>query len=85
MIADSNGVMLIKRRYRIIDIDKFDPVVGFGAVHRELDYGKEEAPDEDVLFSARHFYVLIWCVRSKKSYDPLVCVDPEIEIDIPLQ
>ena len=42
MIADSNGVMLIKRRYRIIDIDKFDPVVGFGAVHRELDYGKHQ-------------------------------------------
>jgi hypothetical protein len=41
-------------RDRIVDVDILDPLVRFGPVKRELEDGKEEAPDEDVLLAARN-------------------------------
>ena len=54
MTAHDDGVVFIERRDRIVDVDMFDPLVRLGPVERELEYRKEEAPDEDVLLSARN-------------------------------
>jgi hypothetical protein len=46
--------VFIERRDRIVDVDMLDPLVRLGPVKRELEDGKEEAPDEDVLLAARN-------------------------------
>ena len=38
MICHGNGVMLIERRDRVVNIDVFDPIVGTGSIVIEREF-----------------------------------------------
>ena len=58
MIAHCNGVLFIQRADRIVDIDVFNPFIGFRAIHSKLHDCQKEAPDKKVFFTTRYFDIV---------------------------
>ena len=88
IVADGDGVIFIQRRNRVVDIDVFHPLIGFVTIQRKLRNGEKEAPDEDILFAARHLDVVDVSLRAHvsdlagKADLPSVVVDVEIEVGV---
>ena len=91
MIAHRNGVVLVQRRDGIVDVDVFNPLIGFCAIHGELHDSQKEAPDEQVLFTARHLDVVNGLRGfsrmnvTREADSPVAVVDTEIEIGVAVQ
>src|SRR5665811_921801 len=85
MRRNGDGVLLVQRRDRVIDVNVFHPVVRLRPVESELHDGQEEAPDEDVLLAARDLDAVLGPVAlavgnlTREDHFPLVGVDAKVE------